>query len=169
MQKHLLLPFLLFICSLSFAQNAKKSPCDRPEYKQFDFWVGDWDVEAKGKPAGTNHIVKMQNECIIQENWTSAGSPFTGTSYNFYNPESGKWQQIWLDNQGSNLQLEGGWDGKSMVMESQMVTWNDGSKVIHRVSWTPNPDGSVRQHWQRRQIHGYDWTTVFDGIYRKKK
>ena len=40
----------------------------------------------------------------------------------------------------------------------------DGSQVIHRITWTPNEDGSVRQHWQTRR-DGDAWNTAFDGLY----
>ena len=36
--------------------------------------------------------------------------------------------------------------------------------VRHRISWTPNPDGSVRQHWET-STDGAAWTTAFDGRY----
>ena len=36
-----------------------------------------------------------------------------------------------------------------------------------RISWTPNADGSVRQHWQARAAGGEEWSTVFDGTYRR--
>jgi hypothetical protein len=28
---------------------APPPPCSQPEASQFDFWLGEWDVEAKGK------------------------------------------------------------------------------------------------------------------------
>ena len=34
--------------------------CSAPGYRQFDFWLGDWDVvDSTGKPAGTNRIEKQ--------------------------------------------------------------------------------------------------------------
>lgn len=49
-------------------------PCDtRPQASQFDFWVGEWDVIVKGKPAGVNRIEKILNGCVLQENWKGPG------------------------------------------------------------------------------------------------
>ncbi|MFQ5512310.1 MAG: hypothetical protein ACE5EO_10730 [Candidatus Krumholzibacteriia bacterium] len=42
-----------------YAQEAPPKPCSAPEYRQFDFWIGEWSVEAKGKPAGTNKVTAM--------------------------------------------------------------------------------------------------------------
>ncbi len=32
------------------------APCADPEYRKFDFWVGEWNVTANGQPAGHNLI-----------------------------------------------------------------------------------------------------------------
>ena len=34
-------------------------------------------------------------------------------------------------------------------------------------TWTPNPDGTVRQHWEISSDAGKSWTTAFDGLYRR--
>ena len=38
----------------------------------------------------------------------------------------------------------------------------------HRIQWTPNQDGTVRQHWQTRPVGEPEWKTVFDGLYTRK-
>lgn len=42
-----------------------------------------------------------------------------------------------------------------------------GKKVIHRITWTPLPDGRVRQLWESRAEDPKDesWMQVFDGYY----
>ena len=44
-------------------------PCSSPEYRQFDFWLGDWDVTEAGKPAGTNRITAILGGCAVREEW----------------------------------------------------------------------------------------------------
>jgi hypothetical protein len=41
--------------------------------------------------------------------------------------------------------------------------------VHQRIAWTPRPDGSVRQWWQRSDDGGTTWHTVFDGRYVRAK
>jgi len=42
-------------------------PCSGAEYRQFDFWIGDWEVQLPdGKPAGTNRISRILDGCVIQ-------------------------------------------------------------------------------------------------------
>jgi hypothetical protein len=36
------------------------SPCTAPEYRQFDFWIGDWEVRsAQGRVLGHNRITSI--------------------------------------------------------------------------------------------------------------
>jgi len=67
------------------------APCmAQPEYSQFDFWVGDWEVRnPQGQIVGSSSIQKVVNGCVILENWTSA-SGGTGKSLNYYNAAIGK-------------------------------------------------------------------------------
>ena len=62
--------------------------------------------------------------------------------------------------------LEGGLRGASMVLEGQGVG-ADGEIRRHRITWTPNADGSVRQHWESTDRKG-QWSTAFDGSYTRK-
>jgi hypothetical protein len=43
-----------------------------------------------------------------------------------------------------------------------------GQQVMQRISWTPGPDGSVRQLWETSADGGKTWETAFDGKYVKK-
>ena len=83
MKNHLFV--IAFIFSFSIASAQSDCACCTDFHKQFDFWVGEWEASAAGSPAGHNLIVISQDSCVIQENWTSATSGYTGTSYNFYN------------------------------------------------------------------------------------
>jgi hypothetical protein len=151
------------------AQGSEKPcPCCTENYRQFDFWLGDWKTyDPKGDLAGTNHIVLLHDQCVLQENWVSEGGGYTGTSYNFYDDASDQWTQIWVDNQGGSLQLTGGMEGGSMVLKSDPSPQSEGGSMLNQISWTPNEDGTVRQHWELSRDYGATWTTLFDGLYKK--
>ena len=54
-----------------------QTPCDYiAENRQFDFWVGEWNVvsTAGGHPQGSSHIEKELGDCVIWENWKSLGN-----------------------------------------------------------------------------------------------
>ena len=72
----------------------------------------------------------------------------------------------WVDNTGLLLQLDGGLDDESMVLEGSLT--GPRGESLQKITWTPQEDGSVRQHWTSSQDGGATWTTAFDGIYRKK-
>lgn len=167
------LAILLAIACLSMAtaqENQPTCPCCKETYRQFDFWLGNWEAfSPDNKLAGRNNIVLLQDSCILQENWVSASPGYTGTSYNFYNPQTGKWHQTWIDNQGASLLLTGTFENGSMVLWSETMKTQKGEPYRNRITWTPNTDGTVRQHWEMTTDEGKTWTTLFDGLYKKIK
>mgnify|MGYP000880161639 CR=1 FL=1 len=56
-------------------------------------------------------------------------------------------------------------DGKMVLAGNGAAA--GGGAVSHRITWTPNADGSVRQHWESTDASG-KWTTAFDGKYTRK-
>lgn len=152
------------------AQDSAACPCCTEKHRQFDFWLGNWEVFGpKGKLLGTNDIYLLHDSCVIQENWKSATGNFTGTSYNYYNSDNGEWRQTWVDNQGGSLELKGQWNDSSMVMFTRPIMDSEGKQVVNRITWTPDEDGSVRQLWDSSSDYGNTWQVLFDGIYRKKE
>ena len=53
----------------------------------------------------------------------------------------------------------------SMVMQGERFV--RGKKTIDRITWTPDSDDSVRQHWQQSTDRGQTWVSVFDGRYTR--
>lgn len=149
---------------------APPRPCAAAEHRQFDFWLGDWDVAtADGKAAGRNRITRIAGGCALHEDWTGRGG-FTGQSLNAWNARTRRWQQTWLDSSGGRLDLEGSWREGAMVLEGREPhPKTAGATLRHRITWTPNADGSVRQHWQTSEDDGRTWATAFDGRYTRRR
>ena len=144
-------------------------PCDsRPEAKQFDFWVGEWDVVVNGKPAGTNRIERILNGCVLQENWTGAGGG-SGKSWNWYDIGDRKWHQLWLSSGGApHLSLAGSFADDVMKYEGTSV--GPGGVAVHnRLQFFKLPNDRVRQFWEQSRDGGKTWTVAFDGDYRRKQ
>jgi len=97
----------------------------------------------------------------VHENWSSATSDFTGTSFNFYNTSLNRWEQLWLDNQGGSLKLHGQRIGDQMILSSEP---DPKSGVIQRITWTHHEDGTVTQLWE--SLDGEQSKTLFDGVYK---
>jgi len=150
--------------------NAQNNPCNccTENHNEFDFWIGKWIVtNLDGSIAGDSIISKMQNNCMINESWTSATAGYSGTSSNFYNTKTGQWEQIWIDNQGGVLLLKGNRVGNQMILKTDIEKNEDGADFYHRIIWTANSDGTVRQYWETF-IDGKDVTVAFDGLYKKQ-
>ena len=161
--------FILIIAFLTPAATIAQQatvPCSSEQHAQFDFWLGSWRVIASDQAAGNNIIEKIEDGCVLLENWSSATSPYTGTSYNFYNQQEKQWEQLWLDNQGGFLKLAGNRIGNQMILKSIPAENAQGDEVTQQVSWTNNEDGSVRQLWEIL-TKGKDTQVAFDGLYQK--
>jgi len=142
--------------------------CTSAQHRQFDFWLGQWDVtNPAGQLAGHSRIESILGGCVLLENWDSP-SGVSGKSFNLFNGDSGHWEQFWVDNSGARLHLAGGLEGGKMVLrgEQDKPGAQTGQKQHERITWTPNADGSVRQHWETSTDDGKTWKTSFDGLYR---
>jgi hypothetical protein len=142
-------------------------PCSAPEFRQFDFWIGDWNVVGQqGNAVGTNRITLEEGSCILHEHWTGAKGG-TGQSFNLYDARDKQWHQIWVDNSGSLLQLAGGIVDGKMVLDGP-GRGPAGEAITNRIVWEKLADGRVRQTWTVSKDSGKTWSTSFDGFYAKK-
>lgn len=138
-----------------------------PEYRQFDFWVGDWDVfDPAGRQVGTNKVVLLQDGCIVEENWTSA-SGGTGQSFNFYNPITKMWHQSYMDSAASNWMMDGEYKDGALRYEGAIYAPN--SKVLVKMTFTNLGPDKVRQTAETSSDQGKTWAPVWDGMYIRKK
>ncbi|HVS53212.1 MAG TPA: hypothetical protein VHD62_12725 [Opitutaceae bacterium] len=143
-----------------------QTPPRAPVNHDFDFWIGEWTVTTPdGKTAGENRIEAIAGGRGLLENWTGVDGS-SGKSLNTFNAGRRQWQQFWVGSGGAVLELAGGLEGGG-----RMVLVGHGSMqpgTLHRIAWTPNADGSVRQLWESSNDDGKTWQTLFDGLYRRK-
>jgi hypothetical protein len=147
------------------AAPAAEPGCPDPRARQFDFWVGDWDVYNREGNAVVGHSVveTILDDCVLQEHWEGV-SGSTGTSLNFFDPDRQAWRQLWVWREGTTLELAGAFADGRMVLEGPGKA-DDGTPRRNRISWFDNPDDSVRQLWEVSADGGATWEVVFDGLY----
>ena len=165
---------LLTAASTANAQSTQNTtppsppPCTDELFRQFDFWVGEWEVFAtNGAKAGDNSISIEENGCLLVERWTSVGNGGTGQSYNYVDLGAKKWRQIWVSNWGT-IDYSGGLDEDgSMFLEGE-IAYPAGTTAPFTGKWTLNEDGTVTQHFRQYNTQTEEWADWFIGVYKKK-
>ena len=150
------------------ASQKAPNPCEtEPAFSQFDFWVGDWDVfDPAGVKQGRNQITKAEGGCLLIERWRSARGT-TGQSYNFYDPITKKWRQVWVS-RGMSIDYVGGVSPDGSMVLTGEIHYHQGQSFPFRGRWTPLDDGAVRQHFEQFDPDKQEWATWFTGIYRRR-
>jgi hypothetical protein len=84
-------------------------PCARAEYRQFDFWIGSWDVYPTGGRQLVAHslIESVYNRCGLRENWMPLKTQNSGGSLNIYVSGEKLWRQTWIDSSGARVDFKG--------------------------------------------------------------
>lgn len=166
---HLALLFGSLGMTTQAAPPAAPMRCTGAEHRQFDFWIGDWDVYGgpEGRQlVGSNRIERSENGCWLVEHWRGAGGNH-GTSTNAWDAQYRVWRQFWVGGDGVVLRLEGGLVGKAMVLGGELPKAEGGAQR-QRITWTPQDDGSVIQQWDTSDDEGRSWASSFIGVYRRK-
>lgn len=169
------LPLLLLSLFLIYQSAEAQLPCSGPEYRQFDFWLGEWEVFGKnGQKAGDSKVTLLLDSCVILEEWTSAsvtrGLRYAGKSFNTWNATTRQWQQTWVDNTGgSNEYLEGRFENNSIILLSRPFPLAKDTMAIRRITFINLSADKMRQHGEISKDKGISWSTEYDLEYRRKK
>lgn len=160
----------------------KPYDCTAPEHRQFDFWVGEWDVvpnpatrpanappPAPGRKPATNVIRKAHKGCVVIENWDD-GTGGTGQSFNIYDRVKQRWQQTWVDSNGGLHEYWGGLKDGSMVYIGEVplppASRFAGRRTL-RVTFTPMGPDRMRQFSESLGSDG-TWSANYDLIYTRR-
>jgi hypothetical protein len=140
-----------------------------PETHQFDFWIGEWDVNPWQQPTappasmGKNSVHSVIDGCAVLEEWTGARGG-TGKSLNFYDYNRNTWRQVWVGTGGGSLDYSGNFHDNAMHFEG----WNlakDGKRVLQKLTFTKISQDTVRQTFEASKDDGKTWAVTFDGRY----
>ena len=150
-----------------------QKPCAyAQENREFDFWLGEWRVvTSQGEtPAGDSRIELILGDCVVQENWTSAGNVgYSGKSYNIYNAALKRWEQYWVDNAGGNIFFYGGLKNGIMDYWTDEIPQPDGKKLKRHLQFIKMGPDKVRQFSQGSNDGGKTWFVEYDFTYNRKK
>lgn len=156
------------LASPSAAQQATSPPCSQPEASQFDFWLGEWELEWGEDGRGRNVISRALDDCVIVEDFD--GTPaigLRGRSVSVFDARSGQWRQTWVDNQGGYLDFSGAFSNSKMVlMRTAML---DGQQFLQRMVWYDISDDRLRWNWERSDDGGVSWEVLWEIRYTRAK
>ena len=141
-----------------------RDPQTHPEYRQLDFWVGEWDVFSGTQPVGSSSVQLILKDCVVFENWKGfAGGE--GKSLNKYNTSLKKWEQFWVADNGNTTHFVGELkDGAMAYLEAPSP-----KPVTQRLTFSKLSEGRVRQLGEQSSDGGKTWTVGYDFVYVKKK
>jgi hypothetical protein len=172
MKRSFIVIVILFIAHSLFAQ---RLPCSSPEFRQFDFWIGEWEAFGiNGKKAGDSKISLILDSCIILEEWTSAGVQqglrYAGKSFNTWNSSLKEWQQTWVDNTGNTTAFtHGKFADKKIIFNTDPFPFSTDTTAIRRLTFFDLGKDKVRQLGEITKNNGTTWATEYDLEYRRKK
>jgi hypothetical protein len=142
-----------------------QSGCAASTYRQFDFWLGDWDVfdsHTRAKVARV-HVTRILEDCVLLEEYRGSDG-HEGQSFSIYDAPRGVWHQTWVTNRGQLLVIEGNLRAGAMEL-SGSERLADGTARLVRGTWQPSHDG-VREVAVRSVDGGKTWSEWFDLIFR---
>ncbi len=170
----ILLPLLS--ASALFSQQstiqASPNPCTIAEQKQFDFWIGEWDLTWPGKKAGrvghgTNSIKRILDGCVVQERFSAQQDHLRGTSVSTYDSRAGKWKQTWVDNEGGYLDFVGELKKGQLILQRQAIG-KDGTKTLQRMVWKNISANELDWSWEGSRDGGKTWQVQWPIHYKRK-
>ncbi len=130
------------------------------EYRQFDFWIGEWDVLSRNRPTdesrwydtgmATARVYPVVAGCGMVEHWRghAFGNFLVGFSLRAFNPQSGQWNLALLwPNSGEPRfgEMAGGFRHNRGEFYSGGLS-ADGDTTLTRFSFSDVTPNSVR--WQ---------------------
>ena len=161
---------VLLGCVAAFAQDgqAPQPACQSDaRYRQFDFWLGEWDVFVDGRRSGENTISREEGGCLVLERWTDVAGG-TGQSYNFFNPATGQWRQVWVSD-FMTIDYSGGLNaGGAMELRGRITYFGTERSFDFLGRWTALDDGTVEQYFEQYDPDRKEMVPIFTGIYRRK-
>lgn len=153
------------------APEALAAACSAPEYRQFDFWVGDWDafdLDGHGRPIAAapvarNHVELILGGCVLREIYEGTNG-VVGQSFSIYDRSRLAWHQSWVTNRGTLLVIEGKLQGDRMVLSGTDPAFSPPRLV--RGVWYRVAEG-VRETADRSSDGGRSWQPWFDILFRR--
>jgi hypothetical protein len=141
--------------------------CAAPAHRQFDFWLGDWDVfDAKDLSQVIAHVrvSSILNDCVLLEEYRDLKGN-EGRSFSLYDASRDVWHQSWVTNRGRLLIVEGHFHEGIMELSGTDRAAAGAPERSVRGTWKVEGDG-VRELAVRSEDGQKTWQPWFDLLFR---
>jgi len=161
---------LLGTATQALGASAPTSPpagCNVPEYRQLDFWLGDWDTFEPGDATTSvarAHVDLIAAGCAIHELYEQTDG-LIGDSILSFDPVRKLWQQTWVTNHGSLMVIAGRFKDGVLTLEGTNH-YSNGKSPLQRITWKAEGSG-VRESSVISKDGGKTWEPAFDVLFQK--
>jgi hypothetical protein len=152
----------------SAIQGQGSKPCSAPQYHQFDFWLGDWDVFDNDPHTlvARAKVSSILDGCVLLEEYEQTDG-LKGKSFSIYDASRDVWHQSWVTNRGQLLWMEGHYANNEMVLIGS-EDLRAGIEKQARGTWKQVRDG-VRETAVTSTDGGKHWDLWFDLMFHRRK
>jgi hypothetical protein len=149
-------------CGTSFAGDP--GSCAAPAFRQFDFWIGDWDAtEADGSTSAHVQVTSILDGCVLLESYQGVNGA-NGRSFTSFDAQEKSWHQTWVTNRGRRLELDGTLEQAAITLRGADHTPAGAQRLVSG-TWRPIADG-VRETAVTSIDGGKSWQPWFDILFR---
>lgn len=179
--RRLLLPLaVLLACGCAARSAPVDPPCATPEAREFDFWLGDWDLAGRMRvrpgvdewreTRSTNSIRSIMNGCVTLERFENrTPGAWAGMSVSSWNPHTRQWQQTWVDDQGGYITLAGAFADGRMILITPARALPSGDTAVNRMVFHDITGDRLQWDWEVSRDGGRNWEGMWTITYRRRK
>jgi hypothetical protein len=147
---------------------ANQRPCMGDKvYRQFDYWLGEWDVEVGGQVVARSSIQMILGECAVYESYWRIDGSYAGKSFSVWDAQQSRWEQRYVDTTGASRDWFGKLEGEQLVFYLRPDA--NGGSGVQRMTYTKEGQDKVRQTIEVSADGEKTWSVAFDGLYVRKR
>jgi hypothetical protein len=177
----------LFSLLAAHPANGQTEPCPGPTHRQFDFWLGDWEIRQEllqrdgswiELPARTT-VRRVAGACALTEEWRGdvlffwegmdAAAPLEGLSVRAFDPKARLWRIWWMDSRRPDFgrPFEGRFERDEGVFLREEVG-ADGAPYLTRIRFHGISVDSVRWELAISRDAGSSWSPLWRMQFRRR-
>jgi hypothetical protein len=151
--------------TFGIGRHVPDATCAGAEHRHFDFWLGEWNMTdtPSGQSVGTSTISREPGGCAVYEEYVSPTPISPGRSISFYEPNTKRWYQQYIDAGGNRAELAStSFSPTSIVMRTSVAT------AYKVVTWSRVDANTVTQVSNITLNGGQSFTPEYNLTYRRK-